>query len=178
MAEISCGSVTLNSFSRDCSPNMGGVKKVWMILKSEVDATAADGAISAITASGDFHQFPFRKGAASFTSNLQKDDTAGSYYWQTDLVMNFQRMETKKRVAVMALTQAECAAIVQDNNDKYWFLGFDEYLGATAGTGETGTAKTDANQYTVTLQDNSLELPYEIPESVITGLNLPEVPEN
>lgn len=178
MAEISCGSVTLNSFSRDCSPNMGGVKKVWMILKSDINAVAADGAISSISASGNFYQFPFRKGAASFTSNLQKDDTAGSYYWETDLVMNFQRMETRKRIAVMALTQAESAAIVLDNNDKYWFLGYDEYLSATAGTGETGTAKTDANQYTVTLQDSSLELPYEIPTSVIDGLNLPEVPAN
>ena len=159
---------------------MGGIQKVWMILKSDVTGVTVDGEqdsdvdgkITAITlASGsEVHEFAFRKGAASMTSNLQKDDTAGSYFWQTDLAMNFQRMETAKRSAVMALTLAEACAIVLDNNGLYWFLGKDEYLGATAGTGETGQAKTDANQYTVTLQDNSLGLPFEIDKTVAEGI--------
>lgn len=172
---MECNSIALTGIQRDCNANMGGIKKVWMVLKTHVpreNVTISDNEISAITfASGSTSLYPFnfRKGAASMTSNLQKDDTAGSYFWQTDLVMNFQRMETSKRTAVMALTLAECAAVVLDANDKYWFLGLDEYLGATAGTGETGQAKTDANQYTVTLQDNSLELPYEILPSAITG---------
>lgn len=173
---MECNSIVLAGIARDCNANMGGIQKVWMILKSDVNSvTVTDNKISALSiASGSANAFNFRKGAASMTSNLQKDDTAGSYYWETDLAMNFQRMETAKRTAIMALTLAEAAAIVKDNNGIYWFLGKDEYLSATAGTGETGTAKTDANQYTVTLQDSSLELPYEIAESVIEGLNLPE----
>lgn len=155
-----------------------------MILKSDVESVVVtsgsqeepiDGKITTLTlanGSGSLNEFNFRKGAASMTSNLQKDDTAGSYYWETDLVMNFQRMETTKRTAVMALSLAECAAIVKDNNGIYWFLGKDEYLGATAGTGETGQAKTDANQYTITLQDSSLGLPYEIASSVVEGLGI------
>lgn len=172
-----CNAITLAGIERDCESNMGGVRKVWVILKSalpESAITGSDGVITGLNPSGSsFVSFNFRKGAASMTSNLQKDDTAGSYYWETDLVMNFQRMEAAKRVAVMALTQAECAAIVEDSNGKYWLLGKDEYLAGTAGTGETGQAKTDANQYTVTLQDSSLELPYEITGSIIPGLNLP-----
>lgn len=173
---MECNSITLAGIARDCNANMGGIQKVWMILRSDVNSvTVTDNKISALSiATGSANAFNFRKGAASMTSNLQKDDTAGSYYWETDLAMNFQRMETAKRTAIMALTLAEAAAIVKDNNGIYWFLGKDEYLSATAGTGETGTAKTDANQYTVTLQDSSLELPYEIAESVIEGLNLPE----
>lgn len=182
--ELQCNSIALTGINRDCSPNMGGVQKVWMILKSEVASLTVttgsqdetvDGKITAITlasGSGSLNEFNFRKGAASFTSNLQKDDTAGSYYWETDLTMNFQRMETAKRTAIMALTLAEAAAIVKDNNGIYWFLGKDEYLSATAGTGETGTAKTDANQYTVTLQDNSLGLPYEIDPEALTELGI------
>lgn len=177
---MECNSITLAGIARDCNPNMGGIKKVWMILRSDITAVEADATTKMIdtltvkSGSGVINPFNFRKGAASMTSNLQKDDTAGSYYWETDLSMNFQRMETAKRTAVMALTLAEAAAIVLDANDKYWFLGYDEYLAATAGTGETGAAKTDANQYTVTLQDSSLELPYEIDSTVIANLNLPE----
>lgn len=176
---MECNSIALYGIERDCNANMGGIQKVWMILKSDVTAVTVDstvenvdGKITAITlASGSaVHEFSFRKGAASMTSNLQKDDTAGSYFWETDLVMNFQRMETAKRSAVMALTLAEACAIVLDNNGLYWFLGKDEYLGANAGTGETGQAKTDSNQYTVTLQDNSLGLPFEIEKTVAEGI--------
>lgn len=173
---MECNSIALTGIARDCNANMGGIKKVWMVLKDEVttvtvdDRTNSIATMSLASGSNSLHEFNFRKGAASMTSNLQKDDTAGSYYWETDLVMNFQRMETAKRTAVMALTLAECAAIVLDANNIYWFLGKDEYLGATAGTGETGQAKTDANQYTVTLQDSSLELPYEIDKQVAESL--------
>lgn len=181
---MECNSIALTGIERDCNANMGGIQKVWMILKSDVQSVVVtsgsqeepiDGKITTLTlanGSGSLNEFNFRKGAASMTSNLQKDDTAGSYYWETDLVMNFQRMETTKRTAVMALSLAECAAIVKDNNGIYWFLGKDEYLGATAGTGETGQAKTDANQYTITLQDSSLGLPYEIAESARAGLGI------
>ena len=173
---MECNSITLKGIVRDCNPNMGGIQKVWMILKSDitkvtvgVDASSDVDMITELTVAegtGKVNAFEFRKGAASMTSNLQKDDTNGSYFWLTDLVMNFQRMETSKRAAIMALTLAEACAIVQDANGVYWFLGLNEYLAATAGTAETGTAKTDANKYSVTLQDSSLALPYEIEKTV------------
>ena len=174
---MECNSITLKGIIRDCNPNMGGIQKVWMILKSDItnDPTPEQGMdkITELTVAegeGKVNAFNFRKGAASMTSNLQKDDTNGSYFWLTDLVMNFQRMETSKRAAIMALTLAEACAIVQDANGVYWFLGLDEYLAATAGTAETGTAKTDANKYSVTLQDSSLALPYEIEKSVAEAI--------
>ena len=174
---MECNSITLKGIPRDCNPNMGGIQKVWMILKSDItnDPTPEPGMdkITTLTVAegeGKVNAFNFRKGAASMTSNLQKDDTNGSYFWLTDLVMNFQRMETSKRAAIMALTLAEACAIVQDANGIYWFLGLNEYLGATAGTAETGTAKTDANKYSITLQDSSLELPYEIEKTVAEGI--------
>ena len=177
---MECNSITLKGIVRDCNPNMGGIQKVWMILKSDItdlkvgidETSSTDPDVELITTltvaegEGKVNAFNFRKGAASMTSNLQKDDTNGSYFWLTDLVMNFQRMETNKRAAIMALTLAEACAIVQDANGIYWFLGLDEYLGATAGTAETGTAKTDANKYSITLQDSSLQLPYEIEKTV------------
>ena len=191
---MECNSITLKGIVRDCNPNMGGIQKVWMILKSDItkvtvgvdETSSTNPDVQLITeltvAEGQkkVNAFEFRKGAASMTSNLQKDDTNGSYFWLTDLVMNFQRMETSKRAAIMALTLAEACAIVLDANGKYWFLGKDEYLAATAGTGETGTAKTDANKYSVTLQDSSLELPYEIEktvaEAVVAKAKKPVVP--
>ena len=188
---MECNAITLVGIPRDCNPNMGGIQKVWMILKSDItdlqvgidETSSTNPDIQLITTlavaegEGKVNAFEFRKGAASMTSNLQKDDTNGSYFWLTDLVMNFQRMETSKRAAVMALTLAESCAIVLDANGVYWFLGKDEYLAATAGTAETGTAKTDANKYSVTLQDSSLALPYEIEKTVAEGIVARAVPK-
>ena len=79
-------------------------------------------------------------------------------------------METTKRVEMTALAIGDLAVIVKDANGKYWYLGYDEPVNASAGDGQTGTARGDSNRYTLTLQDESLGLPYEVLASVISGL--------
>ena len=56
-------------------------------------------------------------------------------------------------------------AVVEDANGEMWFLGANGPLTATAGTGETGTAKSDRNAYTLTLTDESLGFPMSLDES-------------
>ena len=41
---------------------------------------------------------------------------------------------------------------------------------ATAGEGVTGTARGDRNGYSITLQDTSLEMPYEVKAEIVTDL--------
>ena len=62
------------------------------------------------------------------------------------------------------------ARIVKDANGKYWYLGKDEPVNASAGDGQTGTARSDANRYTITLQDQSKEMPYEVDPSIVDAL--------
>ena len=59
---------------------------------------------------------------------------------------------------------------VKDANGKYWYLGKDEPVNASASDGQTGTARGDTNRYSITLQDTSLEMPYEVSDSIIEGL--------
>ena len=65
------------------------------------------------------------------------------------------------------MATGEMAVIVKDNNGKFWYLGYDEPVMASAGDGQTGTAASDANRYSITLQDQSLAFPYEVEASVI-----------
>ena len=71
----------------------------------------------------------------------------------------FNRMETAKRVEISALAQNDLVVIVKYANGKYWLLGKDEAVNATAADGLTGTASADRNGYSITLQDNYLEMP-------------------
>lgn len=161
----------LSGLAADCSGNIGGIKSVYLANHADVSAlTVTSDKISAITMAGTakFKKYAFKRGTGSMSSTLNVDATNGTNYVSTDLVLQFNRMETTKRVEMTALSQGELAAIVEDMNGKYWFLGKDEPVSASAGDGQTGTARSDGNRYTLTLQDTSETWPIEIDASVIT----------
>ena len=161
---MSC-SQTLAGLARDCSPSMGGIKRVLLANRTDVASiTISSNKVTAITmeSSKKFYEYNFKPGTSSMASNYQVNVENGVAYVQTDLQMIFNRMQTTARVEVMAMAAADLYAIVEDNNGLYWMLGMDEPLILSAGDGLTGTARTDRNGYSVTLQDNSKELPIEI----------------
>jgi hypothetical protein len=88
----------------------------------------------------------------------------------SELLLQFNRMQTQARVEITALAMGDLAVIVKDANGKYWYLGKDEPVNASAGDGQTGTARGDANRYTITLQDESKEMPYEVDSSIVDAL--------
>ena len=165
---------TLNGLARDCQPSMGGIVEVLAINKENVkEITATEGKVDTITLGGTsekFKAFYFARNTGSMTSAYTLDPSTGVRYVTTDLVMQFNRMETAKRIEMTALAQNELVLIVKDANGKYWRLGKDEPVMATAGEGVTGTARSDRNGYSITLQDTSLEMPYEVDESIISDL--------
>ena len=169
---MSC-SQTLSGIAQDCASNMGGIKRVLIANAADVTAlTLSSDIISSITmaTSKKFVEFFFRQNTSSMTSTWQVNNENGTNYVQTLLAMVFNRMETSKRASIMALAQAEVVAIVEDNNGTFWYLGYDYPLLLNAGDGPTGTARADRNGYSVTLEDNSKALPYEVDDSIIAGL--------
>lgn len=172
---------TLAGIAKDCNASMGGIEVVLIANKDDVASiTITSGEISAITmvttgegasaVTASFKEYHFRPGTGNMTSEFQVDEAAGTQYVQTLLALAFNRMETAKRLEIGALALADAVAIVGDANGKWWFLGYDHPLHLNAAGGETGTARGDRNAYTITLQDDSLELPYEVQDSVVSGL--------
>jgi len=163
---------TLSGLTKDCAPNIGGIKAAWVANFADVEAVSlTDGKISAFTmaTSAKFKKYDFRPGSSTFNSTLNVSPDSGVNYVSTDIQLVFAKMETQKRVEMAALSQGELALIVLDNNGIYWYFGYDEGVVASAGSGATGTARGDANAYGITLQDNSKSWPYEILASVITS---------
>lgn len=151
---------------------MGGIAEILAANKDEVGAiTLADDKVSAIaTGTGKFKRYLFPRNTGSMTSTYNISPENGTSYVSTDVVVVFNRMETAKRVEITALAQNDLVLIVKDCNGKYWLLGKDEPVRATAGDGQTGTARADRNGYSITLQDNSMQMPYEVDEKVVEGL--------
>ena len=164
---------TLSGLAKDCAANMGGIVEV--MIANFADATGVtitDGVVSAVTMAADakFKKYSFAKNTGSLTSTYNIDAASGVKYVTSDLLLQFNRMETSKRVEITALSLGDLAVIVKDANGKFWYLGKDEPVNASAGDGQTGTARGDANRYTITLQDESLEMPYEVDETIIPSI--------
>ena len=165
-------SQTLNGLQLTCDSSKGGIKEVY-IAKFPGYQTDASGntyasgltisgdAVTAIASGVTFYKYEFRRNTGSMTSTLNVDDANGTNYVSTDLVLQFNKMETAKRVEMSALSLQECLVVVVDSNNKNWVLGMNEPVLASAGTGQTGTAKGDGNFYQLTLQANDDTYPFE-----------------
>lgn len=152
---------------------MGGI--VEALIANFVDVTGVTITTEMVTAismasSAKFKRYEFARNTGSLVSNYVIDQATGVRYVASDLVLQFNRMETSKRIELTALAQNDLVVIVKDANGKYWYLGKDEPVSATAGDGQTGTARGDRNGYGVTLQDNSQVMPYEVDPDIIEAL--------
>lgn len=174
---------TLGGLLFECEPSIGGIKEVFIARYDDVVDKPSlsvsgdnNGVITAITMNSGttFEPYSFRKGTSSMTSTLNVDETAGINYVSTELSLVFTKMDTTKRLEMSALALGRLAVIVKDANNKYWYLGYDDYVSASAGGGATGTAKGDQNAYTLTLRDESETYPYEVAENVISTVTKPK----
>ena len=153
---------TLAGISRDCLGSNGGIRKVWLANYDNVASlTESAGAITGITMSNSekFKLYEFARNTSSMSSNYAVNAENGTSYVETDLLMVFNMMDTAKRLEVVAMAQGLLVAIVEDNNGNMWYLGHDYPVTINAGDGLTGTARGDRNGYSVTLRDESNELP-------------------
>lgn len=171
---MACNSYTLTGLNTICKEtSFGGIKEVLIAPYDDVvDAPVASGTnlLTPMMESGKkFKQYKLLKSTGGLTSTLNTSETSASYF-TNEVTLQFMKMETSKRMEIMALMMSSCAVIVKDANNKYWYLGKDNYVECSAGTATTGTASSDANHYELTLSDTSAELPYEVDASVIDSI--------
>ena len=154
----------LNGIPVDCEPSMGGIKVVYIANYADVQSLKIEeGQIVGISMAAEkkFKTYNFRRNTASMTSTLAVDVANGASV-STDVALSFLKQDTNKRLEISALSIGELVVIVQDANGRCWYLGKDMPVMASAGGAESGTTYTDGNRYTITLQDNSKDYPYEV----------------
>lgn len=178
----------IKGLCKDCEASRGGIVEVYVANYGDytplprMTETGDTGVVSEITGftkvnnEASWYKYEFRKGTGSMTSTLNVDAANGVNYVGTELVLQFSKMETRKRIEMAALAVGELIVIVKDANGKYWFLGYDEAVTASAGSGQTGQAIGDGNFYNITLLDNANTFPFEVLASVVEelGASCPE----
>lgn len=171
---MNCSQI-LSVIAMDCQPNAGGIRRV-LLSPDVLSVSIQDYIINGITLPENkyFVEFSFRPNTSNLISEWQTE--GDSRYVQSVLEMQFSRMETAKRSAIMALVKSEVYVIVEDRNGKYWYLGYDTPAILTQLAAPTGTARGDNNGYTIGLTDYSRELPYEVDSAIIPALLDPDAP--
>lgn len=170
---MACNSVTLNGVSLDCG-NVGGLSAVYIAPIADVSGvtlTTGD-TISAITmiSGKKFTKYSFKRGNANFVSTGNKNDAASTYFVETVLTVQFNKMETAKRKDMVALASVNSYVIALDNNGIYWFIGYGNFGGSGNATGNSGAQMADANQYTLTITAQTAGLPYEIDSEALATI--------
>ena len=171
---MACNSYTLTGLNTICKEtSFGGIKEVLIAPYDDVASVSVASGTNLLTPTMEsdkkFKQYKLLKSTGGLTSTLNTSETSASYF-TSEVTLQFMKMETSKRMEIMALMMSSCVVIVKDSNNKYWYLGKDNYVECSAGTATTGTATSDANHYELTLSDTSSELPYEVDASAIDSI--------
>jgi hypothetical protein len=149
------------SYTLDCKDSIGGLKAVWFAAIEDIDTwTGSAGTYTAVTmdAGKYFWKYDLVKESSNFAEAVNTNVQNGTVFYAQTLEIILNKLQVNTRNEILLLAKNRLVALVQDNNDKTWVLGFDNGLDITGGGSATGTAFGDRNGYTLTFTGNEKEL--------------------
>lgn len=170
---MSCTTLSISGIDARCDIARGGIKEIYITDRASIEpGTATAGVLASLalaTGGTKMKPFRFRKGQASMSAVATIDPATGNNFYTTTITINFTKIDAAKRVVIQALVAGGAAVIAKDNNNSYWYLGYDDNVDTVQADYEWGAANTDANQIVLGLQDISNEAPYNVDEDCITS---------
>lgn len=166
---------TLESILKNCDPNTGGVTKIWLNNGHIYDGAPtfdADQLVTGatfVTGATSWVEFQFNPNTSSFAESATVDLTNNTTFYTQTITLVLARREAVKRKALLQIAngQPTLTAIVKDSNGLYWLFGsLDDKLYMTGNEGGSGTAKADANGYTITLTCEDAKPAFEVDSAV------------
>jgi hypothetical protein len=176
-----CNALTAG-LNLSCDTNSGGVKSIRITDFANVSAVTISGAtapqvgdwIDAITMVGPalFYKFETNKNVNLFQETVAIDLIAGTTFFNQVFTLKLNRRETTKRTAIDQLIagQKQLSLIIEDSNGNFWLSGLSEGSYVSAIDGGTGTAKADANGYTITFTAMEPLQAYGIDPTIVAAI--------
>ena len=162
-----------SGFSLACRDNIGGLKNVYILSGSVNAVTASAGAISELDGLGVFYKFELPRNVGDFTETPTPSLENGTVYYTQVTNIALHKLQASIRNQVKVLTQNPDLKIVvetengsDDNVGQFFYVGRYRGSTVTGGSGTTGTALGDANQYSLTFEAQE---PYPAEEITTTG---------
>jgi hypothetical protein len=150
-----------NGVLRDCGFQFGGLKKVYLANFEEVVSLTGDtdGQITGMTmtSGATWYSFEYEPNTAQKLEELQAG--AVSRFVNQTLNLKLARVTQAKKDVLEELAIATLAAIIQTQDDLYWYFGEPDKsagLMATVLSIDSGTAQADDAAVTITLVGGNL----------------------
>ena len=162
-----------SNYTLDCRDSVGGLVEIYFIEAGNVSSIIeASGVVTAITkASGKvFRKYEQDQDTAFFVENLNSNVQNGSMFYQQELTIVCNKMQTAVRNELLLLNKNRLIAVAKYANGAYWLLGKTRFLHATAGNSGSGTASGDRNGYTFTYTALEPSLAPSVDSTIIAGL--------
>lgn len=146
---------TLESITKSCDNNIGGIRQVWLWDMSDVDLAVTSA--NTTTWSWDAYDigaapasYEFTRQSSNFTEEATIDLINGSTFVRSTINLVFTRREALKSKSIKILGEGQryLGGLVLDSNGIYWI--FEDLQVSNVADG-SGTAKADGSKYTVTL---------------------------
>lgn len=169
-------SCTLTGILKDCQANMGGLKSVYLIRKSEIasytykNKSVKDG-IELINTNSPFKEYQ----SAYNTANYSVSGTITSefdYEFTHTLVLRFNKrtLAKHKELFDMCANGSRVVALVKDGNERWWVLGLRNGMKYSDNSGGSSTSKGEGSNYNITLTGISDYYEVQIDENIVIEL--------
>ena len=164
-----------SGFTLGCRDNSGGIKNLYILSGSVSSITnASEGLINGISGSGEFFKFELFRQTSDYTETITSTPENGTIFYEESVNAIFFKLQSATRNQMKVLAQNPNLKIIVETNNgstdgvgKYFYLGQENGLQLTGGTGATGTAFGDLNGYTLTFVGQE-----PAPASEISGSDL------
>ena len=160
-------------FSLQCRDSVGGIKNIYILSGSVDTITASNGSISDLSGTGVFYKFELPRNVGDFTETPNPSLENGTVFYTQTVNAAFHKLQASIRNQVKVLAQAPALKIVvetnngtDDNVGQFFYIGETRGATLTAGSGTSGTAFGDANQYALTFEATE---PYPAQEITTDG---------
>jgi hypothetical protein len=160
-------------FPLACKDSVGGIKTLFLLEQSNVATFTASGqtVISLTLNAGKiFWEYDLRKATSEMTSAITTSEANGSTFYKTDIKFVMYKMDANKWGELQSLAQQLVVAIVRDNNNNYWFVGYVNGGNLLTSQGKTGKAFGDLNGFDLSLEFEEPNPLYLVPASLIPAL--------
>lgn len=147
-----------SGYTLGCRDNTGGIKNVYILSGSVAGLTGEDvGLITEISGSGTFYKYELTRQTGDYTETINASLENGTVFYEQVVNAPFHKMESSLRNQIKILAQNPALKIIVETNNgedatagKFFYLGQQNGLSLSGGSGATGTAFGDMNGYTLT----------------------------
>lgn len=164
------------SLNIEPSFNISGIKKLYLINKNYIQRVALTQGIVTDFILDDELYFNLITGE-DITFNTNAELSRNGFIYNNEITFSLPKQDFNKLNILNDMMNNELAAIVSDENNKFWLVGNEQGLKATF----SGTIDNSNNGYSIKLNNTQLKLAREVAASyvasMVTSVNYDYVPE-